>query len=206
MSRKQHEFHYIYKTINIVNGKFYYGMHSTDNLEDDYIGSGQMLWHAIKKYGRENFKQEILKFLPDRSSLKLREKEIVNEDLVRNPICMNLTIGGQGGSDNIDPDKFKKTQSLGGSTVFRLINKRHLEKLKNDPEYKKRYSESMRKSVTEGRAGFTGKHHTEETLEKMRNHKNQSGEKNSQFGTRWIHNIELKINKRISKEVVIPSG
>ena len=35
---------------------------------------------------------------------------------------------------------------------------------------------------------------------------NQSGEKNSQFGTQWIHNLELKISKKISKDEEIPEG
>ena len=95
MSRKQKQYHFIYKTIN-VNGKYYIGMHSTDNLDDGYLGSGQRLWHAIKKYGKENFKRETLEFLPDRSSLKTREKQIVNEELINDPLCMNISLGGTG--------------------------------------------------------------------------------------------------------------
>jgi hypothetical protein len=34
----------------------------------------------------------------------------------------------------------------------------------------------------------------------------QKGENNSQYGTRWISNIELKKNKKISKEDEIPDG
>ena len=42
---------FIYKTTNLINGKYYIGMHSTDNLEDVYIGSGKRLWFSIKNYG-----------------------------------------------------------------------------------------------------------------------------------------------------------
>ena len=64
MSKKENwytnprKFHFIYKTTCSVNGKYYYGMHSTDDLEDGYIGSGTKLWHSIKKHGLENFKME----------------------------------------------------------------------------------------------------------------------------------------------------
>ena len=89
--------HYIYRTTCIITNRFYIGMHSTDNLEDGYIGSGKRLWHSINKHGKDNHVCEILEFLPDRSSLKAREKEIVNKELINEELCMNLQIGGEGG-------------------------------------------------------------------------------------------------------------
>ncbi len=74
--RRKH--HYIYKiTRNDGSGKYYIGMHSTDNLDDGYFGSGQILWHSIKKHGKEIHSIEILEFLTDRESLKKRERELV---------------------------------------------------------------------------------------------------------------------------------
>jgi group I intron endonuclease len=72
-------------------------MHSTFNLDDGYMGSGKYIKNSIRRYGIENFKKEILEFLPDRESLKNREKEIVNVELVADENCMNLTTGGEGG-------------------------------------------------------------------------------------------------------------
>ena len=97
--RKPKRYHYIYKTTCKVTGNFYVGMHSTDELEDGYLGSGIKLWHSIRKHGKENHEREILEFLTDRDSLRLREKEIVNEQFLENPKCMNLTTGGHGGFD-----------------------------------------------------------------------------------------------------------
>jgi len=145
---------------------------------------------------------EILEFLPDRSSLKLREKEIVNSDLLKEELCMNLKEGGEGGFSS--EEHKKKAQSKGGSSTFRLLNEHHLDKLKNDSEYKLKYSESLSIALSGEKNGFYGKSHSEETLQKMRGKITQIGVKNSQFGSCWITNgIE---NKKIKKESLIPDG
>ena len=55
--------HYIiYRTTNLINNKYYVGCHQTANINDGYLGSGKHLKHAIKFYGHENFKVEILNF------------------------------------------------------------------------------------------------------------------------------------------------
>lgn len=72
MPRKEKEYNFIYKTTSTLDGKYYVGMHSTNNLNDGYIGSGKKLWYYVKRYGKESFKFEILEFLPDRKSLRIR--------------------------------------------------------------------------------------------------------------------------------------
>ena len=39
-------YHYLYKIVNTANNKFYYGIHSTRNLDDGYSGSGTILQKA----------------------------------------------------------------------------------------------------------------------------------------------------------------
>lgn len=97
MPRQQKLHHYIYKTTCLVTGKFYVGMHSTDTLDDGYLGSGKILRYSIAKHGRENHQREIIETCPSRESLKLREREIVNEELLADPLNINLKYGGEGG-------------------------------------------------------------------------------------------------------------
>ena len=51
--------HIIYQTTNLINNKRYIGYHSTDNLDDGYLGSGKILKQSIEKNGVDNFKREI---------------------------------------------------------------------------------------------------------------------------------------------------
>lgn len=36
------KYNYVYKTTNSINGRFYYGVHSTDDLNDGYLGSSEL--------------------------------------------------------------------------------------------------------------------------------------------------------------------
>lgn len=89
----EREFHYIYK-ITREDGKYYIGMHSTDNLDDGYFGSGQRLWHSIRKHGKKKHTKVIMEFLSSRSDLRAREAELVNRETLRDEMCLNLTLGG----------------------------------------------------------------------------------------------------------------
>jgi hypothetical protein len=170
-------------------------MHSTSNLEDEYIGSGKRLWNSIRKHGRENHIMEILEWFPDRSSLKNREKELVNESLLQDPICMNLAIGGEGGFCGKEGQH--KWSSAGGKANWKSNREKMLEVSRKSG---KMAFEKGHGLFGEANPRFTGRTHREETKNKLRMKKTQIGEKNSQFGSCWINkNGE---NKKIRKEEI----
>lgn len=202
---KIHKYYFVYKTTNLINGDYYYGMHSTDNLNDNYVGSGTILKRSIKKHGKENFKTEILEFLPNKESLIKKEKELINEDVLRDSKSMNLQPGGGGGICNEEHSLKLKS----GSSIYQK------EKWKN-PIYRDKHLKILNENLlkvkvahNEGRIKydtFTGKKHSEESKFKMSQSKKGmcDGKKNSQFGTCWITNgLE---NKKIKKEDIIPLG
>jgi hypothetical protein len=198
MGRKKPNIHYIYKTTCNVTGRWYIGMHSTSNLEDGYMGSGTVLRRSIRKYGVENHTREILEFLPTREELVLREREIVNKELVYDTMCMNLKEGGYGGfsseEQKLNAIKSNKKQKL----------------LREDPEWVARKANRMsvtnKKQYEEGKRekkyfhDWNGKNHSEESKKLMSENKKGTGvgESNSQYGTCWI--TKDGSNKKIKKE------
>jgi group I intron endonuclease len=199
------KYHFIYKTTNLITGKFYIGMHSTNNLEDGYLGSGKRLRHSIKKYGYNNFIIEHLEFFNTRDELVNREKELINEDLLNEPMCINLRPGGTGGwTSEQQRENAKKS------------NEKQKWLRENDKEWNtnrsKQLSISQRLAYEEGRRNrkhfcdWTGRSHKEETKQKIGkiNSIKQKGESNSQFGTCWITNGTE--NKKIKRTESIPNG
>lgn len=94
-------YYIIYKTTNCVNNKYYIGCHHTNDLNDGYMGSGKHLRYAIKKYGADKFKFEILHFLNTKEEMFELERKLVNEDLVKDVNSYNLKIGSSGGNPGI---------------------------------------------------------------------------------------------------------
>ena len=107
------KYHYFYKITNVINNHYYYGIHSTDDLNDGYMGSGTRLHYAYKKYGIENFTKEIIKFFDTREQASNYESEMVTESLVKDDNCYNSIKGG----DNFD--------IVGMVTVYDINEKRY---------------------------------------------------------------------------------
>jgi len=86
----------IYKTANLINNKIYIGLHQTTNPYDSYLGSGKLLKKAVKKYGRENFKKEVLHIFTTRQDMINMEIQLVDKDFINRVDTYNLNEGGLG--------------------------------------------------------------------------------------------------------------
>ena len=95
----QKAFHFVYKTTCKITGKWYIGLHSTDNMDDGYLGSGMRLTRSVKKYGIEAHIREIIFMGVTRKEASNKEAELLSEDVRKNPLCMNLGPGGLGATD-----------------------------------------------------------------------------------------------------------
>lgn len=87
---------YVYLTTNLINNKIYIGQHRSEVFEpENYIGSGVILTNAIEKYGKQNFKNELLCECFTQEELNEKEKyyiEIYNA--TDKTIGYNIKFGG----------------------------------------------------------------------------------------------------------------
>ena len=82
--------------------------------EDDYLGSGTILKPAIEKYGKENFKKQILCICNSRDELYAKEKEyIAKVDAVNSYDFYNIDYGGEPkGTVNLSKEQFIKEKYM----------------------------------------------------------------------------------------------
>jgi group I intron endonuclease len=160
----------IYKSTNLINGKCYIGQTTKsldkrikDHVNDTKIYRDNSYFHnAIRKYGIDNFKWEILCKCDNKLLLNIREtmKIIVENSYWINGKGYNLTWGGDGwvsGQKHTEETKKKMSESRKGS---------------NNPMFGRHLTDEQRKRRCESSKGsnnnFYGKKHTEETKAKIR--------------------------------------
>ena len=103
--------HYTYRIDNLINGKYYIGKHSSESLDDGYMGSGTRIKAAIAKYGMGNFKKTILKILPTSEEAFEHEAQIVTLAEVNDPMCYNVQLGGKGRQKQFTDEELRERRS-----------------------------------------------------------------------------------------------
>lgn len=191
----------VYKTTNLINNRYYVGVHRTKDVNDKYLGSGVLLKTAIKKYGKENFTKEILATFDSYEEAFNKEREIVTLDLIEEGQCYNLHCGGDGNWDSINYGKLKHLHPASNwETADKDIKRRMVEGGRKGWENAKQIRLQMIKDGRLKNDSFKGKRHSEEFKKRLSSvmKEKQKGSKNSQYGTCWIHNESQ--NKKIRKE------
>ena len=177
------QYNYIYKITNQVNDKIYIGKHSTDNLDDGYMGSGILICKAENKYGIENFTKEYLAFCDIEDKLNWFEKFYIKKYKARE-VGYNLTDGGEGGNTGISEDGRRRLSKNHKGINNPMYGKNSQDYMTPEAikEKNKKISESnkgkhfmtdeRKQKISEMNKGKTSpmkdKHHTEETKQKMR--------------------------------------
>jgi group I intron endonuclease len=150
----------VYKTTNLVNGKFYIGKDAKNDPK--YLGSGILLKQAVEKHGRSNFIKEVLEYCTDHT-INEREKYWI-EFTQAQQIGYNLADGGQGG-DLGDYVNSKRAKSLTGKIQSKEIREKKSKSLQGRQVT---WGDKISKAMT----GKTWKQKTERTEE----HKNKTSQ------------------------------
>lgn len=169
---------FIYETTNLINGKKYIGKKVFDKNWDTYLGSGTLLKKAFVKYGKCNFRKEVLDTAYSRE--ELIKKEILWIDLldaVKNENYYNVCLGGEGG------DWF--------SNISIIKQNEFREKCKNIRTGRIHSDETKNKISL----GNKGKIISEETKKRMSN----SGKENPKIGLRKPI-LQLTLNNDIIRK------
>ena len=206
--------HYlIYKTTCLVNGKIYIGQHQTYNLNDGYIGSGIALNEDIEKFGRENFRTEILFDFNNFTDMDNKERELVNESFIARTDTYNIILGGANGLVSITPELRAKANKTRWANLSE-DERRHYVAAAKEATRNRIWTEESRKKISDTlkqvfkdhpeKNGMFGKHHTNKA--KLRMRISHIGERNSQFGKMWICNDSTHESKIILKTEPIPEG
>lgn len=173
------KFHFVYITTNLINGKQYVGEHSTNSIDDNYLGSGKAcILPAIKKYGKENFKREILEYFPIKQEAFDAQEKYINQYNTLSPNGYNVSPkGGYGVSNSYLSEETKKkisesTKGRVGSNKGKKFSEETKKKMSNASKGKKK-SENHKENLSISHIGQIawnkGKHgiYSSETLMKI---------------------------------------
>ena len=127
-------YYLLYEITNLINGKTYIGQHITKNINDGYMGSGHAITAAIKKYGKENFKKEILLNAKNEATLNFFEKALVTSEFIELDTNYNLR---EGGGSNGSPSKATRAK-LSAAHKGKKLSFEHKAKLSAAHKGKKR--------------------------------------------------------------------
>lgn len=140
--------YYVYKTTCLVNGKVYVGKHRCFKQHDKrYLGSGKLLKRAIKKYGIDNFIQEILEYTNSEEENREREIFWIKELNSQIPNGYNISPGGLGGFTQYDEESHKWVALNSWENISKEEHDKRVKKTTeaiNKPEVIKKISEASK--------------------------------------------------------------
>jgi len=217
-------FGFIYVTVNQATGKRYLGLHNT--WKKNYIGSGNYLKAAIKKYGRKNFTRYIIDTADSYEELCKLEAYYITEafgvDISTSKEWYNITSGLQRGGNTwagmSEEDRKKRAEKVSKANKGRKRSEEEVEQnrirqlaLMADPANRKKVSEAtkrgmadpeVRKRLSEARKGITPKL-TEEQLERKRENGRRVAAQNLNTGVPWNKGLprSKEDNKALSEKM-----
>jgi hypothetical protein len=105
----------VYRVTLRETREYYIGVHKTNNPNDDYMGSGVMIRRKIQKHGVDAFSKDIIASYCNEQDAYAMEAELVTEEVIKDPLCLNLGVGGHGGAISYDKTEYEFVHKSGVS-------------------------------------------------------------------------------------------
>ena len=203
---------YVYKITNLLNGKCYVGQKKSSQFDESYWGSGEGIKRAINKYGKENFKREILCECETQNELDDKEIENIISQNALSPNGYNMTLNVfQSGYRNCHSpevvNKIKETKKNWSDEKRREIKEKMQETVKNStPEEKTKIrmhiQEALKKSENFYNAVTSEEYRSKqreisnetwknEDLRKSASEKSKENWKDEEYRRKCIKNLKL---------------
>lgn len=172
--RKVYKHHYLYRIERKDTGEYYIGIRSTDEdpESDPYWGSGIRISASVTKHGTGKFTKTILGVFATRKDVALAEARTVTEEMLLDPLCLNLKTGGEyltgvTYSDEVcrkisqaitkhyaDPENRERLsqklkEKFAADPEYRLAIKEARHRALRDPAHRRRALAAVRKSFLE---------------------------------------------------------
>lgn len=167
---------YFYKTINTINGKYYYGSGS----KSGYIGSGTILAQAITKYGKENFETHILREFDTRDqAFAFEDRFLKLYNIAQDPMAYNI-----------------KNEAKGGDTYSNHPDLENI-RIKLSKSARRYQSPDTRKKIADTKTGVPLSESHRQSISD--NHHDVTGENNPMYGRTHSTEAKEKMKERASR-------
>lgn len=220
------KYSFVYVTTNKINGFTYVGSHTTDNIDDGYLGSGKLLLEAIEEFGKDNFSREIISHFTSHEKAKEIENTLLAKvDLSKSYNRSSRSVGGNYGEEvnKKISESHKKNWELNGEELTKKIHteEANLKRgesisqwIKDNPEAHKERMDKINKNP-EKIAKSAEKHRGMKREESSKNKMSETRRKKLEnatpeelanltgLGKKMVTNILTYENKRVDGDYVL---
>ena len=210
------KYNFVYKTTHKESGKYYIGVHSTDNMNDGYLGSGTRVKRSIKKYGEDAFEREVIRHFDTNVDAYSYEKKLVTLDTLKDTLCMNIDTGGRGRQSGYKMSE-ETRRKIGEASKGRFFSKEARDKISKvhkgkgkSKETKVRMSNAQKGEKNhrygKGHLQKGGKNPMYGKGDLVSGERNgmygMSGEKNHFFGKSHTEKVKDELRKRFGTKII----
>lgn len=192
---------YIYKTTNLLDGRIYVGKRK-GIFDNSYLGSGRYILNAINKYGKENFKVEVLEWCDSIDDQNEKEVYWISHYRGLDVPMYNISKGGDGGDvySRLSPEDREKWRANNnfcqGFTANRTEEEKHQIALKIWKTRRENGTDKLTEEQKERqRQVHLGMRVSKETRDKIS--KSLSGENHPNFGMPRTEETKRKISTAV---------